>query len=200
VPIADGKATLTPDNTSIGFVGTHVGPKPDPRTGGFAQFTGSAEVDTATKTLKSASVEIKTDSLWTPIPPLTGHLKSPDFFNTQKHPTAQFATKGITPIADRPGEFTMSGTLTLLGKTNELSFPVKVNIHERGLTLSGTFTLDRTIFGMDRVQDKVEKGVSVTLAIGKKTEPQSGGGPGYPGGGRPGGPGQASGKRPPGKT
>ncbi|MGO9919195.1 MAG: hypothetical protein ACLQIB_31410 [Isosphaeraceae bacterium] len=53
---------------------------------------------------------------------------------------------------------------------------------------------------MDRVQDKVEKGVTVTLAIGKKTVPLTGGGPGGPGfgrGGRPGGPGRASGKRPP---
>ncbi len=200
VPIAAGKATLTPENTSIGFVGTHVGAKPDPRTGGFAQFTGTAEVDPMSKTLKSASVEIKTDSLWTQIPPLTGHLKSPDFFDTQKHPTAQFLSKGVAPIPDKPGEFTMTGTLTLLGKANELSFPVKVNVGDSGLTLSGSFTLDRTIFGMDRVQDKVEKGVTVTLAIGKKTVPLTGGGPGGPGfgrGGRPGGPGRASGKRPP---
>ncbi len=198
VPIADGKAILTPDNTSIGFVGTHVGSKPDPRTGGFAQFTGTAEVDTSAKALKSASVEIKTDSLWTQIPPLTSHLKSPDFFDTQKHPTAQFLSKGIAPIADKPGEFTMTGVLTLLGKTNELSFPVKVKVDDNGLTLSGSFNLDRTIFGMDHVQDKVEKGVTVTLAIGKKTEPQTGGGAGFGGGGRPGGPGPR-GKRPPAK-
>ena len=200
VPIADGKATLTPDNTSIGFVGTHVGPAPNPRTGGFAQFTGTAEVDLAGKTLKSASVEIKTDSLWTQISPLTNHLKSPDFFDTQKHPTAQFATKGLAPISDKPGEFRMTGTLTLLGKTKELSFPVKLNIGDGGLTLAGSFTLDRTDFGMDRVQDKVQKLVTVTLAIGKKTEPQTGGGPGgpgFPGGGRPCGRGQAKSKCPP---
>jgi polyisoprenoid-binding protein YceI len=200
VPVVAGKAMLTPDNTSIGFVGTHVGSKPDPRIGGFAQFSGTAEVDQAAKTLKSASVEIKTDSLWTMIPPLTGHLKSPDFFNTREHPTAEFVTKGIAPVPDKPGEFTMTGALALLGKTKELSFPVKLNIGDSGLTLTGTFSLDRTVFGMDRVQDKVEKGVTVKLAIGKKTEPQTGGGPGGPGfaGGRPGGPGPR-GKRPPAK-
>jgi polyisoprenoid-binding protein YceI len=200
VPVADGKAILTPDNTSIGFVGTHTGLKPDPRTGGFALFTGNAEVDTAGKTLKSASVEIKTDSLWTQIPPLTGHLKSPDFFNTQKHPTARFVSKSIAPIpAQASDQFTITGDLTLLGTTKEVSFPAKVNIGDSGLTLSGSFTLDRTEFGMDRVQDKVQKGVTITLAIGKKTEPQTGGGPGFTGGGRPGGPGQANGKRPPAK-
>ncbi len=197
VPVAQGKATLTPENTRIGFVGTHTGANPNPRIGGFAQFSGTAEVDPVSKALKSATVEIKTDSLWTPIPPLTGHLKSPDFFNTGKYPTAKFVTKSIAPIADKPGEFTMTGELTLLGKTNAVSCPVKIEVNDSGLTLSGSFTLDRTLFGMDRVQDKVEKGVSVTLAIGKKTEPQTdGGGPGFGGGGRPGGPGKVKGKRP----
>jgi len=201
VPVVDGKAILTPDNTSIGFVGTHVGSTPNPRTGGFAQFTGTAEVDPAGKTLKSASVEINTDSLWTPIPPLTNHLKSPDFFDTQKTPTARFLTKGIAPIPDKAGVFTITGDLTMLGKTKEVSFPAKVKIGDSGLTLSGSFALDRTVFGMDRVQDKVQKEVTVTLAIGKKTEPQTGGGPGgpgFPGGGRPGGRDKVKSERPPG--
>jgi polyisoprenoid-binding protein YceI len=198
VPLTDGKATLTPDNTSIGFVGTHTGAEPNPRIGGFAQFNGTAEVDRVEKTLKSATVEIKTDSLWTPIPPLTGHLKSPDFFDTGKYPTAKFVSKSVVPVPEKRGDYTMTGELTLLGKTNEVSFPVTVDVSESGLTLSGSVTLDRTSFGMDRVQDKVQKGVTVNLAIGKKTEPQTGGGPGGPGF-RGGGPGKAKGKRPPAK-
>jgi len=197
VPIADGKATLSPANTSIGFVGTHTGSRPDPRIGGFAEFTGTAEVDAAGKTLKSTSVEIQTGSLWTQIPPLTNHLKSADFFDTGRHPTARFRSKSIAPEPDKGIDaFTISGELTLLGKTKGISFPAKIKVGESGLTLSGTFTLDRTDFGMDRAQEKVKKGVTINLAIGKKTEPQAGAGPGGPGFGRgrpPGGKGQPKG-------
>jgi polyisoprenoid-binding protein YceI len=205
VPIADGKAILRPSNSSIGFVGTHTGAKPDPRVGGFAEFSGTADVDTATKTLKSASVEIQTGSLWTQIPPLTSHLKSPDFFDTTKYPTARFLTKSIASSAGKASDqLTITGELTLLGKTKDVTFPAKVTISESGLTLSGSLTVDRTEFGMDRVQDKVQKAVTINLAVGKKTEPQAGGGPGGPGGPgfpgrmRPGGTGGPKGKRPPG--
>jgi len=63
VPIAASTVALTPENTSIGFVGTHAGGPPNPRVGGFERFTGTAEVDGASKALKSALVEIQTDTL-----------------------------------------------------------------------------------------------------------------------------------------
>jgi len=207
VPIAAGTVALTPENTSIGFVGTHAGGPPNPRVGGFERFTGTAEVDAASKALKSASVEIQTDSLWTPIPQLTTHLKSPDFFDAREHPAARFKSTSISTDGAKTGEYTIKGDLTLLETTKPVSFPAKVEISDAGLTLTGSFTLDRTEFGMDRVQDRVQKEVTVTIAVGKKTEPLAAtggfgggprggpgrrGGPGGPGGGggRPAGPGQ----------
>jgi polyisoprenoid-binding protein YceI len=169
VAAADGKVALTPENTSIGFVGTHMGPKPDPRTGGFEKFSGTAEVDPATKTLKSATLEIQTDSVWTQFGKLTTHLKTPDFFDVREHPTAKFVTKTITPGA-QPGEATIAGDLTLHGVTKPVSFPAKVDVGDGGLTVSGSFTLDRSQFGMDKMLDRVNKDVTVTVAVGKKTE------------------------------
>src|SRR4051812_4333007 len=77
VPAPGGAATLTPENTKIEFVCAHVGPKPDPRKGGFKAFTGKAVVDG--KALKSIGVDIDTTSLFTQFDMLTTHLKSPDF-------------------------------------------------------------------------------------------------------------------------
>ena len=171
VPVASGKVALTPENTSIGFVGTHVGARPDPRVGGFERFTGTAEVDPASKALKSASVEIQTDSLWTQLPPLTTHLKSPDFFDAHEHPIARFQTKSVVANDKQPGSCTITGDLTVLAKTKEVSFPAKVDVSDSGLTVTGSFTLDRTELGMDRVQDRVQKEVTITVAIGKKTAP-----------------------------
>ena len=204
VPVASGKVALTPENTSIGFVGTHVGARPDPRVGGFERFTGTAEVDPASKALKSASVEIQTDSLWTQLPPLTTHLKSPDFFDAREHPIARFQTKSVVANDKQPGNCTITGDLTVLAKTKEVSFPAKVDVSDSGLTMSGSFSVDRTELGMDRVQDRVQKEVTITVAIGKKTAPlPATGGPGGPGGrggrrgagpGGPGGPGGSPGQ------
>ena len=95
VPVTGGKVTLSPDNTRILFIGTHAAPKrPDPRTGGFAKFKGEAAVDG--KTLKSVSVDIETESLWTEVGGrLTNHLKSADFFEVTEHPTAKFVSTKI---------------------------------------------------------------------------------------------------------
>jgi hypothetical protein len=57
VPLAGGAAVIGPENTKLQFVCAHVGTKPDPRKGGFAKFSGKAQVDAATKSLKSFSLD-----------------------------------------------------------------------------------------------------------------------------------------------
>jgi polyisoprenoid-binding protein YceI len=59
VPIDAGVAALSPENTKIVFVGTHIGARPDPRTGGFEKFSGKVEVDPSTKLLTSITVDIE---------------------------------------------------------------------------------------------------------------------------------------------
>jgi polyisoprenoid-binding protein YceI len=184
VPIANGVVDLSPANTKIQFVGTHVGPKPDPnaRIGGFEKFTGQARVDPASKKLQSVAVDIETGSLWSPNPNLTTHLNTVDFLDTREYPKAKFESTRIEPGAS-PGEHTITGNLTLLAATKEVTVPALVTVDDAGLTLKGDFKIDRTEYGMDRMQDRVEKEVTLSIVIGEKTEPQKGaGGPG--GGGR----------------
>ena len=171
VPIKtkSGKVTLSAENTRIQFVGTHVGEDPNPRVGVFTKFTGEAEVDTETKEIKSVSVEIETASLATVIDNLTTHLKSPDFFDVREYPTAKFTSTRVAP-ADGDGKYTISGNLTLLKTTKEVSFPATVTVSDDGLLLTGEFTFDRTEFGMDGVQDRVNKKIALTVTIGQKSQ------------------------------
>ncbi|HZN32480.1 MAG TPA: YceI family protein [Pirellulaceae bacterium] len=173
VPVAGGKATLSPDNTRINFIGTHAAPKkPDPRTGGFAKFKGQAAVDG--KALKSVSVDIETESLWTEVGGrLTNHLKSADFLEVREFPTAKFASTKIEPAAD--GKTKITGNLTLHGKTKEISFPATVAVTDKGLTLASEFTIDRTDWGINYEPGQVVKQVTLKVAIGEKTQPTSGG-------------------------
>ena len=78
---------------------------------------------------------------------LAGHLKSPDFFQTDSFPTATFALSSATALAtpDSLGNtHTIAGNLTLKGATKGVSFPAKVTIAEGSLNAEGTLSIDRT--------------------------------------------------------
>ncbi|WP_299552872.1 YceI family protein [Seonamhaeicola sp.] len=73
---------------------------------------------------------------------LVGHLKSADFFDVEKFPTATFE---ITGVEESEGKTMLSGNLTLKEKTNNITFPVNVSTADNALTLtSETFTIDRS--------------------------------------------------------
>jgi polyisoprenoid-binding protein YceI len=161
--IQGGKVALSPENTKIQFVCAHVGPKPDPRTGHFAKFSGTAEVEAAANALRSVSVEIDTNSITTEFDKLTAHLKSPDFFEVRQYPTAKFESTKITP---GPGQVQITGKLTLHGKTNEISFPATVAVTPSGFSLKSEFNINRSQFGMTFGPDKVENKVAMTIVVG----------------------------------
>lgn len=75
------KFVLDAKNTTIEFVGTHVGEKPDPRKGEFTELSGSVGIDSDAGTVKSISVKINTSSISTEFEKLTNHLKSPEPFS-----------------------------------------------------------------------------------------------------------------------
>lgn len=167
VPLEAGVAKLTPDNTRIEFIGTHVGEKPDPRIGTFESFSGTVEVDPATKALKAISMQINPDSLKTQFDPLTAHLKNPDFLETSEYPELKFQSASVEPGA-APDQFVVKGDLTLHGATRPIAIPTTVSVTDAGVTLKSEFTIDRTEFGMDFGVEKVEKTVSLKVDVGSK--------------------------------
>ncbi|KGO94930.1 YceI family protein [Flavobacterium subsaxonicum] len=81
---------------------------------------------------------------------LEGHLKSADFFDVEKNPTADFK---ITKVAnlDAPAKDdatgankTVSGNLTLKGKALNVTFPAKVTVVNGAVTIQAKFTVNRS--------------------------------------------------------
>jgi polyisoprenoid-binding protein YceI len=71
---------------------------------------------------------------------LTGHLKSDDFFSTDKFPEASFE---ITNVKDG----IVTGDLTIKGFTNSLTFPADVKIIKGVLTATAKgIKVDRTLY------------------------------------------------------
>lgn len=62
---------------------------------------------------------------------LTGHLKSEDFFSTEKNPTSTFKITKVAPIAGAAAgapNYTVTGDLTIKGITKSVTFPATVKV------------------------------------------------------------------------
>ena len=85
---------------------------------------------------------------------LEGHLKNPDFFDVEKFPTSEFKITKVDELAAgaenaiEGANKTISGNLTLLGKTLNVTFPAKVDIAVDGATVKAKFTVNRADWGI----------------------------------------------------
>ncbi|MFO0842453.1 MAG: YceI family protein [Gemmataceae bacterium] len=159
---AEVRFPLTGDNTKVTFTGTKPEGKHD---GGFKALTGTAAVDPADPTTLRLAVEIDMNSLYSDDPKLTGHLKTNDFFGVRSNPKSKFVSTKV----ERDGDgYKVSGKLTLVGKTKEVTFPAKITASAGKLTLTSSFKIDRTAWGMTygkgKIDDEASIGVSVEAA------------------------------------
>jgi polyisoprenoid-binding protein YceI len=159
---AEVKYPLTQANTKITFVGTK---KDGKHEGGFKTVTGNATVKDNDLTTLKLSVDIDMDSTYTDNPKLTGHLKSGDFFGVKTNPKAKFVSSKVEKTA---GGYTVTGDLTLAGKTKKVSFPCKIDATGNSLTLSSTFKIDRNDWGISYGKDKIDKLVTLTVKVTAK--------------------------------
>lgn len=75
---------------------------------------------------------------------LVNHLKSDDFFSSEKFPVSTFA---IRKAEQKSGDnYTITGLLTIKGIANEISFPATIKTSKNKITASATITVDRTLY------------------------------------------------------
>ncbi|MEI3789557.1 MULTISPECIES: YceI family protein [Chryseobacterium] len=85
---------------------------------------------------------------------LEAHLKNPDFFDTAKNPTSDFKITSVTDLKEAPKDAvagankTVSGNLTLSGKTMNVTFPAKVDVAEGSASVQAKFTVNRADWGI----------------------------------------------------
>ncbi|PRZ01763.1 YceI family protein [Marinilabilia salmonicolor] len=73
---------------------------------------------------------------------LVGHLKSDDFFSVDEYPTATLEIKNGEKVES--GNYKFTGTMTIKGQTNPVSFEAKVE----GKTFSGKLVVDRSKYNV----------------------------------------------------
>ncbi len=137
------RATLAinPSNSKIEFVGAKVTRSHE---GGFTDFAGTVELGDPVEQ-SVVDLTIQTASLYADEEKLTKHLKSPDFFDVEKFPTATFKSTGIEKTADG---HTVTGDLTLHGVTKQVRFPATIDATEGEVSANAEFSINRHDFGI----------------------------------------------------
>jgi polyisoprenoid-binding protein YceI len=102
---------------------------------------------------------------------LNGHLKNGDFFEVEKFPTGTFKITSVKKNNDKTYNSLVTGTLTVKGKTNAVSFPAKITNANGAVTIeSNKFSFDRQKFDVAYkstmqdvfVKDDIDMTVKVT--------------------------------------
>ena len=155
---------LTDKNTTVKFIGSKPKGKHE---GGFKAVKGTVSVKDNDPTTLKITLDIDMESLYTDNDKLTGHLKSPDFFGVKTNPKAKFVSTKVEKSGD---SYKITGDLTMLGKTKEISFPAKLAVGADGLTLSSSFSIDRTQWGVGAGfgPGKIDNAVKLTVNVKTK--------------------------------
>jgi len=153
---------INPSNSKIEFVGAKVTAS---HPGGFTDFAGT--VDLGDPVEKSQiQVTIQTASIYADKEKLTKHLKSPDFFDVAKFPTATFRSTRI----DKEGAgHTITGDLTLHGVTQSISFPATLSVTDSQVSAKAEFSINRQDFGITypgMPDDLIRDLVVIKLSLG----------------------------------
>ncbi|WP_041340494.1 YceI family protein [Runella slithyformis] len=78
---------------------------------------------------------------------LEDHLKSNDFFDVQKYPTATFTIVQIAPAA-LPNRYSVTGDLVMKGFSNRIVFTALINQNKEAISVKADHTLIRTLWGI----------------------------------------------------
>lgn len=154
--------TIAQDST-IGFVGSKVTGR---HNGGFKKFSGQFALADGALSGSGHKVVIEMDSTWADNEKLTGHLKTPDFFNVSAFPQATFELTSSEKIEG--SKVKLTGTLTLHGVTKQISFPAELSVQGDQATLKAEFFIKRFDFDIKfpgKANDLIRDEVVIKLDI-----------------------------------
>lgn len=157
------EVAIDTSTSTIEWVGAKV---TDDHTGGFEEWSGTARI--RGDELVSLQFEVDTRSIFSDNDRLTGHLKSDDFFDVDRYPSASFVTTSVEAIQSDEGTHQITGNFTIRGITKSVGFPARVSVNDGSLEASAEFTIERFEFGIEykgRADDLIRNNVLLKINL-----------------------------------
>jgi polyisoprenoid-binding protein YceI len=161
-----GTYQLDPSHTDVLVQWTHFGFSQPSAQFGISEGTLTWNADDVSKS--SVQVTIPVTAIDTFVDKLDEHLKSGDFFDAAKFPTATF--KSTSVAAAGPNKFTVTGDLTIKDVTKPVTLDVTLNgagehpmLKKQAIGFSATATIKRTDFGVGAYAPNVSDDVQLRI-------------------------------------
>jgi len=145
--------------SQLAWVGAKLTGKHD---GSFGKFSGQILLVGGDPTKSSVTVNVVAASLAADQEKLTGHLKSPDFFDVEHFPTVRFQSSKIEAGGEASATHTVTGNLELHGVKKSIRFPATIAVSGDGVSVKSEFGINRKDFGIvypgkpdDLIKDEV---------------------------------------------
>ncbi len=166
---------LNPSNSTIEWTAAKITRTHE---GGFGAFSGSLYLDG--EMVSGVELIIDATSIFTDTDRLTGHLKSEDFFEVAVYPEARFVATSYEPIADGTdatgATHTATGTLTIRDQSNQIVFPVTIEVTAETVSATADFIIDRQLWDLSfpgQPDDLIQDEVRIKLAVGADRNPET---------------------------
>ncbi|HEX2836050.1 MAG TPA: YceI family protein [Thermoanaerobaculia bacterium] len=159
-------ANVIKEKSAIHFVGAKV---TRDHKGKFNSFDGT--ITYAGNAPQGVKFDIDLSSIETDTEQLTGHLKSPDFFDVAKYPKATFTSTSLTPApagAANGATHELKGILDLHGMQKEVTIPVTATTTPAGVRTTSEFTINRHDWGISykgMADDLIKDNVLIKLDL-----------------------------------
>jgi polyisoprenoid-binding protein YceI len=142
--------------------------------GSFGKISGKVRWDPSNPAAAGVEAQVEVATIDTREPKRDAHLRSPDFFDAEKHPLMTFRSTSVTPAG--PGRYRLAGELTIRGVSRPVIFdvegpgePIRGMGGELRTGATASTKINRKDFGMtwNRVLDTggVAVGEEVTITV-----------------------------------
>lgn len=162
---------IEPTHTSVTFTWDHANGL-SRMNGKFMNAVGTVVLDEANPAASKIDVSFAIDGINTGVAALDNHLKTADFFDAAKYPTATFKSTKVEVTGAKTAKVT--GDLTLHGVTKPVTLDVtlnKITDDKKKAGFNAKGTIKRSEFGITRaipaVSDEIDLEISTELNLPK---------------------------------
>ena len=133
--------------------------------GDFSGLTGEIIFIPGNMTNCSLNVSVKINTIDTDNDKRDSHLKSEDYFNSEKYPLITIKSTRINKAKSASGKFIFTGTISMHGISKSIVFPFTATKKGEDYLFAGGFQINRLDFGVGKNSSVLSNTVKISLSV-----------------------------------